>query len=89
MQTKRPSRSRIGWRALFPLLSRLKLARWVGDAGRKASQALAEWVAPELPDIEDLMKAVEAEELAAGGKAEPLTLEAIRGFVAGAEVKNG
>lgn len=64
-------------------MKRLAVARWLNDAGRK----LGVWVAPELPEVDALMMAVEAQELAEGRRNDEAVDEAVRRFVTGS--RNG
>lgn len=59
MNTESRSKGRRGWRRLFPLLKRIAAARWLNDAGRR----LGEWVAPEWPEIDQVLRDAEATDL--------------------------
>lgn len=53
------SPARRGWRGSLPLLKRLKAAKWFRDAG----QSIGLFIAPELEDIDQIMKAADIDAL--------------------------
>lgn len=51
MNTKNPSIVLAVWPRLLPLMTRLRIGRWLNDAGRN----LGRWVAPEMAEIAEVL----------------------------------
>lgn len=76
MSIANPSSAPKGWRAFLALERRVAIGRWLNDAGRN----LGVWVAPEIPEIDAVMQAAEAEQLIRPVD-ETATVAAVKDFV--------